>query len=59
MRTVKMFEVDEEVMIKVKIASVEIRNGELLYRIKDPKSGNCLTYTYEDSDIYPCEGEKE
>ena len=56
--TVKMYKIDEEVMIKVKIANVEIVKGELKYRIRDTKSTDCLPYLYEDSDIIPIEKEK-
>ena len=59
MKTTKMYEVDDEVMIKVKIAGVEIKNGELQYRIKDTKSTDCLPYLYEDKDIIPVESMKE
>lgn len=55
MRTAKMYEVNDVVMIKVKVAGIEIRQGDLLYRLKDPKSDDCLPFLYEDKDIIHCD----
>lgn len=36
MKTVNIYEANEDVLIKVKIAGIEIQKGEVLYRVKDP-----------------------
>ena len=55
MKAVKMYDVDDEVMIKVQIGGIEIKRGELQYRIRDIKSKECLPYLYDDTDIIPIE----
>lgn len=55
MRTVKMYDIGEEVMIKVEIADVCVKKGELKYSLKDPLTQKCFDYLYTEDQIYNIE----
>lgn len=51
MRTVKMFDIGEEVMIKVEIADIKVVKGEIKYVLKDPLTAKTYDYLYTDEQI--------
>ena len=53
MRTVTMFDVGEEVMIKVEVADISVKKGEIKYTLKDPLTAKCFDYLYTDEQIVP------
>ena len=55
MKTEKMFEINEEVMIKVKVVNMEFKNGEIWYQLKDNTTGKVFDYLFARKDIVPCE----
>lgn len=59
MKTINLFEMDESVMIKVKVANVEIKKGEPWYTLKDPVTGKCFEYMFKAEQLMPVEGEEE
>ena len=51
----KMYEVGEQVMIKVKIIGMSFDDhGRIKYRLKDEKSNSILRWEYTDDDIVEC-----
>ena len=57
MKTVNLFEIDEDVMIKVKVANVEIKKGEPWYTLKDPVTGKCFEYMFKAEQLVQAEEE--
>ena len=53
MRTVNMFDIGEEVMIKVEIADISVKKGEIKYTLKDPLTAKYFDYLYTDEQIIP------
>ena len=54
-----MFDIGEEVMIKVEVADIKVVKGEVKYIIKDPLTAKCFDYLYTDEQIIPCEPVKK
>ena len=54
-KMVKMFELGEEVMIKVEIADVKVVKGEIKYVLKDPLTAKTFDYLYTDEQIFEIE----
>jgi hypothetical protein len=54
-KMVKMFELGEEVMIKVEIADVKVVKGEVKYILKDPLTAKTFDYLYTDEQIFEIE----
>lgn len=59
MRTINMFEIGEDVMIKCKIVDARIEGGNIKYKIKDEKTGKIFDWYYGDKDIIPLENKNE
>ena len=55
MRTVNMYDIGEEIMIKAEIADIKVVKGEIKYVIKDPLTAKCYDYLYTDTQIIPIE----
>lgn len=55
MRTVNMYDIGEEIMIKAEIADIKVVKGEIKYVIKDPLTAKCFDYLYTDEQIIPIE----
>ena len=55
MRTVKMFDIGEEVYIKVEVADIKVVKGEIKYTLKDPMTAKTFDYLYTDDKITPIE----
>lgn len=55
MRTVNMYDIGEEIMIKAEIADIKVVKGEIKYVIKDPLTAKCFDYLYTDNQIIPIE----
>ena len=53
MKTAKIFEIGEQVMVKASISDIEINNGNIKYKLRDEKSGKTLYWAYTDKDIVP------
>ena len=53
MKTAKIFEIGEQVMVKASISDIEINNGNIKYKLRDEKSGKTLDWAYTDKDIVP------
>lgn len=47
-----MFDIGEEVMIKVEIADVKCTKGELKYVIKDPLTAKVYDYLYTEDQLF-------
>lgn len=50
-KMVKMFDIGEEVMIKVEIADIKVVKGEIKYVLKDPLTAKTYDYLYTDEQI--------
>ena len=48
---VKMFDIGEEVMIKVEIADIKVVKGDIKYVLKDPLTAKTYDYLYTDDQI--------
>jgi len=53
MKTVDMYEVGEEVMIKAKVTEIIVENGELKYRITAEHSNNPLDHKFTEHQLTP------
>ena len=53
MRTVNLYEVGEEVMVKAKITDLVVEDGEVKYRIKNVLTGKDYGYLFKSEDIFP------
>ena len=51
MKTVKMYEIGEEVVIKAKIVDMEIIDGEIKYRLKVDSENNDMSHLFKDGEI--------
>ena len=50
-KIVKMFDIGEEVMIKVEIADIKVVKGDIKYVLKDPLTAKTYDYLYTDDQI--------
>lgn len=50
-KMVKMFDIGEEVMIKVEIADIKVVKGDIKYVLKDPLTAKTYDYLYTDDQI--------
>ena len=55
MKTVNMYSIGEQVMIKARVADISIEKGKLRYTLKDEKANKTYGWTFADSDITPVE----
>ena len=53
MKTIDMYEINEEVFIKAKIQDIIVENGELKYKLTIEDSTNPLDHKYSYSQITP------
>lgn len=59
MINVDMFRVDEDVLIKAKVAAVRVEKDKILYRIKDAVTGQPFPYEFSAKDLISCEPAEE
>lgn len=59
MKTVKIFEIGENVMIKGKVVDAVFEGGNIKYKIKDDKTGKIFDWFYTDKDIIPYDENNE
>lgn len=52
MRTVQIFEKGETVGIEMLIEQVALENGEVKYRLKDPRSQKDYPYIFSDTELF-------
>ncbi len=57
MQTVDIYDVDEEVLIKAKVAEVLFDKGKVIYKLKDVVTGKRLDYDFTAKDIRPVTAE--
>lgn len=50
-----MFDIGEEVYIKVEVADIKVVKGEIKYTLKDPMTAKTFDYLYTDDKITPVE----
>jgi hypothetical protein len=53
MKTINMYEVGEEVLIKASVTDILVENGEIKYRIKAEHSNNDLDHKFTDHQLIP------
>ena len=51
MKTVKMYEVGEEVVIKAKVTQIEVENGEIKYHLKTDFANNDIAHMFAADEI--------
>ena len=51
MKTVDMYEIDEQVYIKAKITNIEVVNGELKYKLKTDFANNDISHLFATNEI--------
>lgn len=56
MRTVDIYDIGEEVLIRAKVTDIIVENGEVKYRIKAEHSNNDLDHKYTDHQLMPYSG---
>ena len=54
MRTARIYEVGEEVMIKCRVNQVIFEGGSIKYKLADSKGGTELQGNFTEKDIVPC-----
>ena len=54
-KMVKMFELGEEVMIKVEVADIKMVKGEIRYSLKDPRTAKTFDYFFTDDQLFEIE----
>ena len=58
MKTIDIYEIGEEVLIRAKVSDIIVENGEVKYRIKAEHSNNDLDHKFTDHQLIPYEGPK-
>ena len=54
MRTAKLFEIGEEVLVTMTVVNREFdERGNIKYKLKDNKTGKILDWNYSDKEIVP------
>lgn len=53
MKTVDIYEIGEEVLIRAKVTDIVVDKGEIKYKIKDEHSNNDLSHLYTDHQLIP------
>ena len=56
MRTIDIYEIGEEVLIRAKVTDIIVENGEVKYRVKAEHSNNELDHKFTDHQMIPYEG---
>lgn len=51
MKTVDMYEIDEQVYIKAKITNIEVVNGEIKYKLKTDFANNDISHLFSANEI--------
>ena len=51
MKTVKMYEIGEEVVIKAKVTNITVENGDIKYSLKTEFSNNDVGHLFTDDEI--------
>ena len=59
MKTIDMYEVGEEVLIKATVTDIVVENGEIKYRIKAEHSNNDLDHKFTEHQLIPITDVKE
>lgn len=59
MKTINVFETNEEVYIKATVRGVSVDNGVIKYSLRNNVTGLDEKYLYEESQIFPCPEEKK
>ena len=59
MRTVKIFETGETVLIKAVVSKVTLDKDRISYTLKDAISGTVYQNRFSEKDIIPFEGQEE
>ena len=54
MKTIDMYEIGEEVLIRATVTDIIVENGELKYRIKAEHSNNDLDHKFTEHQLIPC-----
>ena len=55
MKTVELYEVGDEVLIKAKIAEVSMDNGEIVYNVQSLDTGKQMGVWFRNSQLIPAE----
>lgn len=58
MRTIDIYDIGEEVLIRAKVTDIVVDKGEIKYKIKDEHSNNDLSHLYTDHQLIPYEEAK-
>lgn len=56
MRTIDIYDIGEEVLIRAKVTDIIVENGEVKYRIKAEHSNNELDHKFTDHQLMPYSG---
>ena len=59
MRTVMLFTKGEKVNVDFVIDSLLLNEGEVFYRLKDPRNGKIYDYAFSADELTPVPGEEE
>ena len=51
MKTVEMYELDEEVIIKAKVTQIEVEDGEIKYHLKTEYANNDIGHLFSADEI--------
>lgn len=55
MRTISVYETNEEVLIRATVRSVVVDNGTIKYQLRNKATGIDEKYLYTEEQIVPCE----
>ena len=58
MRQINVFDKGDKVYIEYEIDSLFFKNGELYYKLKEPKSGTYLGNAYTSEELIPVKAEE-
>ena len=53
MKTVKLYEMNEEVMVVAQIVGVVVEDGEIKYKLKNPLTGREYGYLFTEDQLIP------
>lgn len=55
MKTIDIYDIGEDVLIRAKVTDIVVDKGEIKYKIKDEHSNNDLSHLYTDHQLIPYE----
>ena len=53
MKTIDVYEIDEEVLVKMQVASVKFDEGNLWYELRDPQTNQHFKYMFSPDMLMP------